>query len=807
MWGFGSRGDWDDEEMQELMKPDYEGLQAENWPFRSVAEPDDDYLPPGDACQSVSAVLGSVNGVAGAFSFESISDSPPTLPGLAVKGVGSVPVPLTKTHAERLLPHCTKAKGTEKVWELPGDQVEMKNPRWQSGINWLGVTIGDRLGFKYEVLEVVLSKLVVYEAGSRLDKQQDTDENDHVMAKLVVQLPSMHAGGDLVVYEGTSGKEFRYDFGKKDGTAAFAPHCAVYVADAQYAVEEVMSGYCLMAVYSLVLSPDEPTLGAKRADDLLQKKLCVAMADVATENKAIAFLLSDKYNSRSMENFGAAALTGLDRVHFQALTDANALLPPEKQLRLYIVQLEHNTELTRDLSDNPRGRGGYFGRPYSPPSPPTWRNTGNYFSADWYSTSGALLRRFDHKDWSTTFHLLNFGLGGSLRELWSNNFSIEDDIDEMTYQYDAFAIVGWPLAHDVENTTRCIGEDVALASILEEKLIDVAKLMAFMKIATGDDGYDEESVWDDKPSYLEFCQKLCEAVVAAGDVALVGLFFMKFVDLLTEKEELAPSIATLVQAFGWSRTSTFILSTINGLDQESGLGLALALASAFEDDDARTAVTMLAVEKAKAMRPDVLTALADFGLLWEPAVACRDPKAYSEVEQLLKGIDASLLSPVVETLSKHVTATSSPEIRAAFASLVSTRRRWLEAQLALLDKPFTWEMPDAVFPADAQVEAFLRGPHADFIVRNFVSLGAARSFVAEHSSAKQTNASFTLSANGRGSNSVVTVSKTLALSEQHSKEVASYKAELGRLANCVSSGKHGTDSIDRKAEVKRVKTE
>ncbi|KAG6955036.1 hypothetical protein JG688_00012067 [Phytophthora aleatoria] len=70
-----------------------------------------------------------------------------------------------------------------------------------------------------------------------------------MIATLVVQPPSLHEGGDLVVYRDGEEKH-RHDFGKAAGTATYLTHYAVHYADAEHAVEKVTKGYRLALVYS-----------------------------------------------------------------------------------------------------------------------------------------------------------------------------------------------------------------------------------------------------------------------------------------------------------------------------------------------------------------------------------------------------------------------------------------------------------------------------------------------------------------------------------------------------------------------------
>ncbi|POM68491.1 LOW QUALITY PROTEIN: Hypothetical protein PHPALM_15347 [Phytophthora palmivora] len=76
------------------------------------------------------------------------------------------------------------------------NQLEIKHPSWQTGIDKLTEIIASRLATR-----CVLYKLLVYGEGGHFIKYQDTDKEDGMIATLVVQPPSVHEGGDLVVYQ------------------------------------------------------------------------------------------------------------------------------------------------------------------------------------------------------------------------------------------------------------------------------------------------------------------------------------------------------------------------------------------------------------------------------------------------------------------------------------------------------------------------------------------------------------------------------------------------------------------------------
>ncbi|KAE9092255.1 hypothetical protein PF010_g17872 [Phytophthora fragariae] len=356
-------------------------LQEAYWPFTAMGEIDDEcYLPKGETCIALSAALGRLAETRDdVFAFEDTNTRLPAVCGLKVKG----------------------------------SQVEMENPIWNVRLKELLHRVGIELGYGLVTLDAELEKLVVYEPGGRLMRHKCAEDVAGEVAKLVVQLPSMFTGGDLVVYsDEDSSKHCRMDMGKKADTAAYSPCCAVYVAGAEHAVEEVKNGYRVVLVYSLRVPEDEYSPGVTRAGQLVVREMCDSMAEFG-EKESFALLLSTNYGYAGLEKKGIELLKDEDRRQFDALQKANALLPPEKQLKFYLVELNQSTELIRDVCT---GGGAYYrNRGFEPVSRSgngvvgtPWEVTGNSESSVWFSINGEKLRdwNFEHGgdplQWSAT---------------------------------------------------------------------------------------------------------------------------------------------------------------------------------------------------------------------------------------------------------------------------------------------------------------------------------------------------------------------------------------------------------------------
>ena len=82
-------------------------------------------------------------------------------------------------------------------------------------------------------------------------KHRDTEKDEKMFGTLIIQPPSLHLGGQLVVYEQNGKSQKMIDFGQSEGTRAYAHHFAAHFAELEHELLEVTSGYRLAIVYSL----------------------------------------------------------------------------------------------------------------------------------------------------------------------------------------------------------------------------------------------------------------------------------------------------------------------------------------------------------------------------------------------------------------------------------------------------------------------------------------------------------------------------------------------------------------------------
>ncbi|GMF49380.1 unnamed protein product [Phytophthora fragariaefolia] len=383
-----------------------EDFKNGRWPFGGEGQSDTVPIPKGDVCVKISEMLASADEHVGEYSFGGLADTLPAAPGLFVDGVGTISLPLHPAQAEKLIEKCEKSRfgystvtkldeSVRKSWQLTPDQVEIKNPRWRTGIEKLTDMIASRLGYKGIFLQCMLYKLLVYGEGGHFLKHQDTEKEDGMIATLVVQPPSTHRGGDLIVYWGGN-VEHRHEFGKKDGTAPFFCHYAVHYADAEHALEKVTKGFRLALVYSICLPASVRHL-KRDSDQTLGVDLTDVISSMEPEHESFALLLSHEYTKKNIADLGSGALKGIDRARFRALEEANTAVSADKKLRFYIAKL--CVKVCNRLNEE------------------GWESCGYEQALHWYTTSGEDLGRCKDENAKVKLNFLNPGQE-TLMQLW-----------------------------------------------------------------------------------------------------------------------------------------------------------------------------------------------------------------------------------------------------------------------------------------------------------------------------------------------------------------------------------------------------
>ncbi|PGH11888.1 hypothetical protein AJ80_06953 [Polytolypa hystricis UAMH7299] len=286
-------------------------------------------------------------------------------PGLHVSGLGPIGLPLSSREAKALIDICHRSpfgKGSEtlvdtsvrKCWELDAKQFDLKHPGWEDELWKITADVADKLGVlsPAENIRAERYKLLIYEEGAFFLPHEDSPKADRMFGTLVVCLPSLHEGGDVVLtHDGKS-----HTFQSSENSEFGASYSAWY-SDVTHEIKPVTSGYRLVITYNLIQDgvgkiPSAPETSTTELESSL--KYWNSMCDISPEvdlPKFLAYKLSHKYPSSGL---GFGCLKGRDQQRILRLQTVGE--------KLGFSTLLANVERTVYGGCDDDGYGGYNSR-------------------------------------------------------------------------------------------------------------------------------------------------------------------------------------------------------------------------------------------------------------------------------------------------------------------------------------------------------------------------------------------------------------------------------------------------------------
>jgi hypothetical protein len=152
-------------------------------------------------------------------------------PSLEVEGVGVIALPLLQGQAEQLIKAAERApygRGEETVydenvrstWQIDAGRVRLRGRRWEQSLQHIVEQAAEGLGVS-EPVQADLYKLLVYGEGDFFVGHRDTEKAPRMFATLVIVLPSIYTGGELIVRH--QGREVQLYLRRDDPSDASTP--------------------------------------------------------------------------------------------------------------------------------------------------------------------------------------------------------------------------------------------------------------------------------------------------------------------------------------------------------------------------------------------------------------------------------------------------------------------------------------------------------------------------------------------------------------------------------------------------------
>jgi predicted 2-oxoglutarate/Fe(II)-dependent dioxygenase YbiX len=270
-----------------------------------------------------------------------------SIPRLEVDGVGPVALPLLPVQAEQLIAAATRAPfgrgeatlidtAVRRTWQIGADRVRVEGKHWERTLQAILERTTESLGATGEV-RAELYKLLIYDEGSFFVSHRDTEKVSGMFATLVIVLPSVSVGGDLVVRH--KGRQVTLDLRCDDPSeAAFA----AFYADCVHEVLPVTAGYRLALVYNLVRPgkgplPEPPDYDGecRAAAALLQSWSAGKRSPDDDSPEKLIYVLEHAYTPAEL---GFGTLKGPDRAVAEVLVPAAAQSGCDLHLALLSVE-------------------------------------------------------------------------------------------------------------------------------------------------------------------------------------------------------------------------------------------------------------------------------------------------------------------------------------------------------------------------------------------------------------------------------------------------------------------------------------
>jgi hypothetical protein len=143
---------------------------------------------------------------------------------LSVQGLGLLSLPFQESQLAPLLARAELAPfgrgeltvtdtAVRKTWQIDAAQISFGGRKWQVSLDAIVARACHGLGVS-EPVSGQLYKLLIYDTGSFFVEHRDTEKAPGMFATLVLVLPSLYSGGELLIRHG--GREVCVDLAQAD---------------------------------------------------------------------------------------------------------------------------------------------------------------------------------------------------------------------------------------------------------------------------------------------------------------------------------------------------------------------------------------------------------------------------------------------------------------------------------------------------------------------------------------------------------------------------------------------------------------
>ncbi|OCF33802.1 hypothetical protein I316_04514 [Kwoniella heveanensis BCC8398] len=778
--------------------------------------------------------LAQASGELGDFSFGGAADFLPAIPDVHVDGYGDITLPLVdSTQAEALIKVCEQAPfgrdhetltdtSVRNSWQLEPSKLQINNPEWSAGLQKATKVIATRLGVSDVAITLDLYKLLLYKPGGHFAKHRDTEKADRMFATMVVQLPSRHQGGRLMVYKDSEENAVAHDFGHAAGTSPYTCHYAVHYADAEHAVEPITEGYRIALVYSICW-PDHCPRPMPTAATSTHEAMARHLVELAESNRHFHYFLSHAYTPKSIAELGAAALKGTDRARMASLRSVNNTVDLANRYAYYLAKAEQ--------TESWYGGGYDYGDC-------DWEWSGSSDSiVELYDLNGKPLndagseKRLDDDDTLNPDRRTSAQLWrGHRTTTYEGYLGNEGPTKDTTYH--KYVILALPLSSLWTDLATYVGEEAAFDAVKQSGVTPNAVrhfLQSLIKKASSNPesryphayGYGSGAAYNfpnrptEAPDNDHFRHSVFEEIIKLPSGpdrgALAQLYVLAFPACarLASRNKPDRKWADMLQLINNDDLWEAVRATIVNKLQTDFTHVHRFLLNCFSSGIPLTKwqdVLDVAIQPRTLLPSDAELASATTQEdTWKSSMYIHDAELCRVTVGQYILIDPSKLDAAFEVIAdlyKHKNSRQffTDEKRTILSPLLHRRIEYdirTQREVAKAEAKGLWVFPDAIFTPRPEVQRFFRSNERTMTLYGLDGIGHARNFCNKHSKEGQ-NASYTLQPGGIGKNAFVEITKTQGQLNKRKKLSNTLKGELPHL-KAIVDGTEGAAALQFEA--------
>lgn len=242
------------------------------------------------------------------------------MPRLEVEGAGLLSFPVPAGQVQDVIGVATRApygrggetlvdESVRRVWQVPIDKVRIGGRSWDATLATILGTVANGLGCAPEGVRAELYKLLIYDEGGFFTVHRDTEKAGGMFGTLVIVLPCIHEGGELVIRH--AGRATTVELSSQEVSEL---RFAAFYADCEHEVLPVRKGNRVCLIYNLIQRAAAGTSEPIRAPlyDAETASVTRLLQEAFGKEQApakLAWLLEHQY---SPDGLAFAALKGAD---------------------------------------------------------------------------------------------------------------------------------------------------------------------------------------------------------------------------------------------------------------------------------------------------------------------------------------------------------------------------------------------------------------------------------------------------------------------------------------------------------------